>query len=114
MATFEESFLYPLILLLVGAGVSGVLVAWLTNRWQDRRTERENKLEDCRKKREIEVENNRKRLEIKVDIASKIAEALAYQIATENIHIDREKKYPLMLKKMLFMKIKENGLLTLI
>jgi hypothetical protein len=70
MATFEESFLYPLILLLVGAGVSGLLVAWLTNRWQDRRRERE-----------IEVEHRRKELEIKVDIASKISEAIAYQDA---------------------------------
>lgn len=59
MATFEEGFLYPLILLLVGAGVSGVLVSWLTNRWQDRRKE----------------------LEIKVDIASKMAEAVGYYIA---------------------------------
>jgi len=33
MATFEEGFLYPLYLLLIGAGVSGVLVDWLTNTW---------------------------------------------------------------------------------
>jgi hypothetical protein len=55
MATFEESFLYPLFLLLIGAGVSGLLVAWLTNRWQ----------------------NHRKELEIKVDIVSKMAEVMA-------------------------------------
>jgi hypothetical protein len=70
MATFEESFLYPLVLLLVGAGVSGGLVAWLTNRWEDRR-----------KEREFAVENRRKELEIKVDIASRMAEAIGYQIA---------------------------------
>ncbi|SRR5215204_6249805 len=52
MATFEEDFLYPLILLLVGAVVSGVLVAWLSNRWQ----------------------NHRKELEVKVDIVSKMLE----------------------------------------
>jgi type I restriction-modification system DNA methylase subunit len=54
MATFEESFLYLLILLLIGAGVSGVLVAWLTNLWQ----------------------NHRKKLEIKANIASKIDEVV--------------------------------------
>ncbi len=39
MATFEEIFLYPLILLFIGAGVSGLLVSWLTNRWEDHRKE---------------------------------------------------------------------------
>jgi hypothetical protein len=69
MATFEESFLYPLVLLLIGAGVSGVMVAWLTNRWQ----------------------NRRKELEIKVDIASKMAEAVAYYLANALILTYREK-----------------------
>jgi len=75
MATFEETFVYPLILLLIGAGVSGVLVAWLTNRWQ----------------------NHRKELEIKVDIASKIAEAVGNHLANTNIIVNRHKKNTLKL-----------------
>jgi hypothetical protein len=112
MATFEESFVYPLILLLVGAGVSGVLVAWLTNMWQDRRTERENKLEDrrkqleneledrrqrqqndledLRKKREVEVEDHRKELEIRVDIVSKMSEFVADMLSNAAIYYDRK------------------------
>jgi hypothetical protein len=66
MATFEESFLYPLALLLIGAGLSGGLVTWLSH-W----------LENRRKEREIKVEHDRKKLEIKVDIASKMAEEIA-------------------------------------
>jgi hypothetical protein len=81
MATFQENFLYPLILLLVGAGVSGVLVAWLTNWWQDRRRERD-----------IEVERNKKALEIKVDIASKMAEIIASAFATVELVIIRKKQ----------------------
>ena len=59
MAAFEESFLYPLILLLIGAGVSGVIVSWLTNRWH----------------------NHRKALESKVDIVSKMSEAIGHHMA---------------------------------
>lgn len=80
MATFEESFVYPLVLLLIGAGVSGVLVAWLTNRWQDRR-----------KERETEVEVHRKALEIKVDIASKMSEIMAFQTANAFTYLSRKK-----------------------
>src|SRR5215216_2465278 len=57
MATFEESFLYPLVLLLIGAGLTSLLIPWFTKRWEDRKKE----------------------LEIKVDIASKIAEVMAFQ-----------------------------------
>jgi hypothetical protein len=60
MAAFEESFLYPLVLLLIGAGVSGALVTWFTH-W----------LENRRKEREFDVEKRRIELEIKVDIGSK-------------------------------------------
>jgi len=69
MATFEESFLYPLVLLLIGAGVSGVLVGWLTNRWQDRRKERE----------------------FEVDIASKMTEIKSYIIG-EAASLSRKRK----------------------
>jgi hypothetical protein len=85
MATFEESFLHPLYLLLVGSGVLGVAVALLTyilegrrkkqqNDLEDRRQKQQNDLEDLRKDREIEVDRKRKELEIKVDIVSKILE----------------------------------------
>jgi hypothetical protein len=70
MATLEEGLIYPLILLLIGAGISGGLVTWLTNRWQ----------------------NNRKELEIKVDIVSKMAEAMALQDANAFIYYLRKKK----------------------
>jgi uncharacterized integral membrane protein len=48
MATFEESFLYPLILLLIGALISGVLVAKLTNRWENNKKIREEKTREVR------------------------------------------------------------------
>jgi|SRR5215213_4489074 len=67
MATFEESFLYLLILLLIGAGVSGALITWFTH-W----------LENRRKERVIEVERKRKEWEIKVELMSKMAEAAGY------------------------------------
>jgi len=70
MATFEEGFLYPLILLLVGAGLTSLLIPWFTKRWEDRKKE----------------------LEIKVDIASKIAEVMAFQIADSAISITRKKR----------------------
>jgi hypothetical protein len=63
---WEEDFVYPLILLLIGAGVSGGLVALLTHF-----------LETRRKEREIEVERKRKELEIKTVITSKMAEIMA-------------------------------------
>jgi hypothetical protein len=66
---WEEDFVYPLILLLIGAGISGVLVTWLTH-W----------LEDRRKKREIEV-----------DIVSKIGEAVGHMIANAFISVERKK-----------------------
>ena len=55
MVTFEEisvALEHPLVLLVIGALISGVLVAWLSNRWQ----------------------NHRKELEVKVDIVSKMLE----------------------------------------
>jgi hypothetical protein len=44
---------HPLVLLLIGAGVSGLLVAWLTNRREDRRKQQEVKVEDHRKELEF-------------------------------------------------------------
>jgi hypothetical protein len=43
MATFEESFLYPLYLLLIGAGVSGVAVAFLSHLLENHRKKRESR-----------------------------------------------------------------------
>lgn len=54
MATFEESFLYPLILLLVGAGLSGLLFPFFTNRWQI----------------------HQKGLEIKIDLAGRMSQTV--------------------------------------
>ncbi len=54
MATFEESFLYPLILVLVGALVSGVLVSYLTNKWR----------------------LHQKGLEIKIDLVGRISQTV--------------------------------------
>lgn len=85
MATFEEGFLYPLYLLIIGSGVLGIAVALFThflegrrqkqaNELEDRRQKQQNELEDRRKEREFEVENHRKELEVKVDIVSKMLE----------------------------------------
>jgi hypothetical protein len=71
MATFEESFLYPLILLLIGSGVLGVAVALLTYFLEDRRNKQQNKLEDLRKKREIKVGIASKMLEVYGSVAAK-------------------------------------------
>jgi hypothetical protein len=81
MATFEESFLYPLVLLLVGAGLSGGLVTWLSH-----------SLEKSRKEREIEVEKGRKEMEIKVGIVSRMAEVIASQLANAMLAVQRGKK----------------------
>lgn len=94
MATFEEN----LILLLVGGGLSGGLVTWLSH-W----------LENRRKEREIKVEHGKKELETKVDLLSKMAEeitnrygnALFYKIyqqkeftqAERNTIIENDKKW---------------------
>lgn len=58
MATFEESFLYPLILLLVGPVITSLLIPWFTKKWEDRK----------------------KKLEIKVDIVSKMSESMGSQM----------------------------------
>jgi len=63
----EENFLnnliYPLILILVGGGISGGLIPWFTNRQKAR----ESSLESLRKEREIVLENQRKENEIKIE-----------------------------------------------
>jgi hypothetical protein len=69
---------HPLVLLLIGAGVSGLLVAWLTNRWEDRR-----------KQQEIKIEDHRKELEIKVDMASKMSELIADEMSHAFIYVNR-------------------------
>ncbi len=65
MATFEEGFLYPLYLLLIGAGVSGLLVGVVTHKLENRRKEREMKVQERWKEKEIEVQNRRKEIESK-------------------------------------------------
>jgi hypothetical protein len=70
MATFEESFLYPFILLLVSTFVTSILIQpWLTNRWENRRKERE----------------------IKADIVSKMAEIMGSAIGPSFFIYLREK-----------------------
>jgi hypothetical protein len=66
MATFEENFLYPLILFLVGAGVSSVTTTWAAHVSENRK-----------RARDRETEYRRREVEIKVDITSKMAEAQA-------------------------------------
>ena len=56
MATFEEGFLYPLYLLLIGASVSGLAVALFIHWLESRRKKREMNEEAG----EIEVQNRRK------------------------------------------------------
>ena len=51
MATFEEGFLYPLYLLLIGAGVSGGAVALFSHWLEIRRKKRDEEVEDRRKAR---------------------------------------------------------------
>lgn len=63
MVTLEEILVHPITLLLIGAGVSSLLIPWFTNKWQD----------------------HRKELEIRVDIASKIAESVGNHIGNANI-----------------------------
>jgi hypothetical protein len=65
-----EDFLYPLILLLIGAGVTSLLLPWFTKRWEDRKKE----------------------LEIKVDIVSKMAEVRANVLAEASIVIEFRKE----------------------
>jgi predicted nucleotide-binding protein (sugar kinase/HSP70/actin superfamily) len=55
MVTIEEVLVHPLTLLLIGGGVSSLVIPWITNKWQD----------------------HRKELEIKVEIASKMSELIA-------------------------------------
>jgi hypothetical protein len=55
---WENEFLYPLVLLIVGGGISLGLGTWLPNRWQ----------------------NNKKKLEIKVEIVSIMDETIMVQI----------------------------------
>src|SRR5687767_10166369 len=72
MVTLEQisvALEHPLVLLLIGAGVSGVLVAWLTNRWED----------------------HKKKLEIKMGIASKMAEYMSNLHANARVSIDVKK-----------------------
>jgi hypothetical protein len=72
MVTLEEisvALEHPFVLLVIGALISGVLVAWLTNRWQ----------------------NHRKELEIRVDIVSKIIKVVGSAAAKILGSIRREK-----------------------
>ena len=69
---WEDDFLYPLYLLLIGSGVLGVAVALLTYFLEGRRNKQQNKLEDLRKKREIKVGIASKMLEVYGSVAAKI------------------------------------------
>jgi hypothetical protein len=70
MVTLEEVLGHPLFLLLVGAGVSSVLILWFTNKWQD----------------------HRKKLEIKVELVSRMSEAISYPYTTAMTLASRKKK----------------------
>jgi hypothetical protein len=100
---WEDDFLYPLILLVVGAGFSIGVGTWLThflegrrnkqqNALEVRRQNQQNALEDKRKQGEIEVERRRKQLEIKVDIASEMAKSIAHQGANAITAVNSKKK----------------------
>src|SRR5919201_1759640 len=80
MATFYEILVHPLFLLLIGAGVSGGLVTWLSNWWQDRR-----------KQQELKVDHQRKELDAKMDIVSKMTEIINYQRANALLAIGYKK-----------------------
>jgi hypothetical protein len=69
MATFEEGFLYPLVLLLIGAGITSLLIPWFAKR----------------------SENRKKELEIKADIVSKMAEIMGSAIGHSFFIYLREK-----------------------
>jgi hypothetical protein len=61
---------HPLVLLIIGALISGVLVAWITNRWQD----------------------HKKKIEIKVEIVSKMSEFTADALGNAKTTIMRSKE----------------------
>jgi hypothetical protein len=71
MVTIEEILVHPLVLLVIGALISGVLVAWLANWWQ----------------------NQRKKLEIRVDIVSKITEV--YGSLSAKVVVSTERRKPI-------------------
>src|SRR5687768_13752561 len=66
MVTLEEILVHPITLLLIGAGVTSLLIPWFTKRWEDRKKE----------------------LEIKVDIVSKMTEVRANVLAEASIEIE--------------------------
>jgi hypothetical protein len=70
MVTLEEIFGHPLTLLLIGAGVSSLVISWVTNKWQD----------------------HRKKLEIMVDIVSQMTEEILYQLGSVIGSIDMKKQ----------------------
>jgi hypothetical protein len=70
MVTLEEIFGHPLNLLLIRAGVSSLVIPWVTNKWQD----------------------NRKKLEIMVDIVSQMPEEILYQLGSVIGSIDMRKQ----------------------
>jgi hypothetical protein len=70
MVTLEEVLVHPLFLLLIGAGVTSLLIPWFTKRW----------------------ENRKKELEIKMDIVSKMTEIITYQRATALHAMQRKNK----------------------
>jgi len=70
MVTVEEIFGHPLTLLLVGAGVTSVVIPWVTNKWQD----------------------HKKKLEIKVELASKMSEVVSNALAHSLIAADVQKE----------------------
>jgi hypothetical protein len=99
---FQQNFLYPLYLLLIGSGVLGIAVALLTHFLEGRREKKQNELEDQRKKREmrvqefwkqrdIAVENRRKEMEIKVEIVSKMDEVIMQQLGKASLLISQNK-----------------------
>jgi hypothetical protein len=61
-----ELFSHPLVLLLIGAGVSSYLIPWLTNKWQD----------------------HKKEIEIKIDLISKMSDIIA--LASGHAYVCRQ------------------------
>jgi hypothetical protein len=73
---FQLNFLYPLYLLLIGAGASVGIGSFLAHLLESRRKKRELTVQEYWKRRDIKVENLRREHEIKVEILSKMDEAI--------------------------------------
>lgn len=80
--SFEQNFLYPLILLLVGSLMTGLLIPWYANRQKNK----QNQIEELKNKKELEKERSLQDYQFKIKLKQELIDSFHnYWITTYSV-----------------------------